>query len=67
MGPLLLASELRLLMDKIRPKLDAAGVTAQLADDTHVVGEAITEVFAENLDRLLALLRDSEDRSTSTD
>lgn len=55
MEPLLLASELRLLMDKMRPKLEAAGVADKLTDDTRVTGEAITPVFFKNLDVLLAI------------
>jgi len=55
MEPLLLASELRLLMDKARPKLEAAGVADKLTDDTRVTGEAITGLFFKNLELLLAL------------
>jgi len=57
MDPLLLSSQLRKLMKTIRPGIQSAGFGECLTRDDLHPGEAYTDIFVEDVERLLASLR----------
>jgi len=50
---LLLSSELRILMQKVRPKIETAGFAETLSDEKLYLGEDYTEVFLTDIKKLL--------------
>jgi len=56
MGALLQSSELRILMQDIRPNIESAGFAGCLSDDRHHLGETYTDVFLSDIEKIIEVM-----------